>query len=317
MPAISAYAPGKCILLGEHAVVYHRPAIAIPVNQVKAHAVVVARPTANPGEIRIEAPDIDLEADIDDLPLDHPIVQTIHGVFRSLGVSSIPAFLLRVTSTIPVAAGLGSSAAVTVAISRAISTFLGKPLEVGDTSDLAYQIEKLHHGTPSGIDNTVIAYAQPIYFLRGHPFQTLNISEPFTLIIADSGIPSSTADVVADVALNWQKNPGHSEALFDAIGTLVNHARRVIEEGPISDLGSLMNSNHEYLRELKISCPELDHLVATARKAGAFGAKISGGGRGGNMIALVSPDSAMNIAEELSRAGAVRTILTRVEPFTP
>ncbi len=314
MPAIGAYAPGKCILLGEHAVVYHRPAIAIPVQQVQAHAVVVARPTANPGDIRIEAPDIDLESDLDDLPRDHPITLAIHGAIRALGITVPPAFLLRVTSTIPLAAGLGSSAAVSVAMIRAVTTFLGNPLPPDHVSSLAYEVEKKQHGTPSGIDNTVIAFAKPIFFQRDQPFQILKVAEPLTLIIADSGYQSSTAEVVADVRQNWQKNPAHYEAIFDAIAALVNQARFVLENGPVAALGNLMNVNHEYLREIKVSNPELDHLVQTALNNGALGAKLSGGGRGGNIIALGTPDTAQTISQALLDAGAVRTIITTLEP---
>lgn len=313
MPAIGAYAPGKCILLGEHSVVYHRPAIAIPVTQVHAHAVVTARPTAKPGEILIQAPDIDLQADMDDLPQDHPLVHAVQVVLKELAPIQIPAFLLRITSTIPIASGLGSSAAVSVAIIRAVSTFFGRPLTDPIVSELAFQVEKIQHGDPSGVDNAVIAFSRPIYYVRNLPLEHLEVAIPLTLVIANTGISAPTASVVSDVRNQWQKNPSHSEAIFDAIKNLVNKARLLIENGPIDDLGSLMDANHEYLRGLNVSCPELDHLVASARSAGALGAKLSGSGRGGNMIALVKPAIAEQVSQSLIENGAKSIIITTLE----
>ncbi len=314
MPAIGAYAPGKCILLGEHSVVYHRPAIAIPVTQVHAHAVVNARPTAKPGEITIEAPDIDLQADMDDLPQGHPLVHAVKVVLQELTPIQVPAFLLRITSTIPIASGLGSSAAVSVAIIRAVSTFFGRPLPDSMVSELAFQVEKIQHGNPSGVDNAVIAFSRPIYYIRNQPLEHLKVAEPLSLVIANTGITTPTASVVSDVRSQWQKNLSHSEAIFDAIENLVNKARLLIENGPIDNLGSLMDANHEYLRDLNVSCPELDHLIASARSAGALGAKLSGGGRGGNMIALVKPDNAEYVSQSLIAHGAKSIIINTLEP---
>lgn len=312
MPAISSSAPGKCILLGEHSVVYHRPAIAIPVTQVRAHTVITPRPTAAPGEIRIQAPDIDMEADLDDLPSDHPLLRAVQVVLNELHPVQVPAFLLRITSTIPVAAGLGSSAAVSVSIIRAVSTFLGQPLPDEKVSDLAYQVEKLQHGNPSGVDNTVVSYAQPVVFQRGMPFEHLIIAQPFTLVIADSGKSSPTAQVVEDVRRQWEKSPSQYERIYDEIAALVNRAKTVLVRGPLLELGGLLSRNHEWLQQIKVSCPELDQLVSTALASGALGAKLSGGGRGGNVIALVIPQNAEDIAEALRSAGAVRTIITTV-----
>src|SRR5512146_2592486 len=118
MPAITATAPGKIILFGEHAVVYGRPAIAVPVNGVRARVVVSANPRGGPGEVRIQAPDIHLDAQARNLPPEHPIRSAVWSVFSALGISHPPALNLRVTSTIPLAAGLGSGAAVSVAIIR-------------------------------------------------------------------------------------------------------------------------------------------------------------------------------------------------------
>ncbi len=314
MPAFSATAPGKIILFGEHAVVYGRPAIAAPVEQVQARAVVTAAPRRPPGKVYLQAPNIELESRLQDLPAEHPLARVVNLTFEALGVSRPPACAIRVTSTIPVAAGMGSGAAVSVAILRALSAFLGSPLPDERVSALAYEVEKLHHGTPSGIDNTVVTYAAPVYFQRGQAIQTLRVARPFTLVIGDTGVASPTAVAVGDVRRAWQSDPQRLEALFDQIGQIAQAARSVIESGQTDALGPLMDENHALLRQMGVSSPELERLVQAARAAGAAGAKLSGGGRGGNMIALTAEGAASEIAQALKTAGAVRTLVTTIRP---
>jgi mevalonate kinase len=312
MPAITASAPGKAILFGEHAVVYGRPAIAVPISHVRSRAVVMAEPLAPAGHVHITAPDIGLDSLLSDLPSGHPIAVAIHGVLSALEIDRLPACSLRVTSKIPMASGLGSGASVSVAIIRAISSFLGRPLPDARVSELAYEAEKIHHGTPSGIDNTVVAFARPVYYVRGLPLITLHVSRPFTLVIGDTGVSSPTAIAVGELRKAWQDDPRRYESLFDAVGGIAGHARKVIESGQPADLGELMNRNHELLRQMGVSSPELNHLVESAQQAGAWGAKMSGAGRGGNMIALVSTDQAEGIAQKLLSSGALQTIITTV-----
>lgn len=321
MPAISASAPGKIILFGEHAVVYGRPAIAVPVAQVRAKAIVTAEPRAAPGNVRIQAPDIGVEADLGDLPAGDPLGEAVRQVLAATGVARPPALRLRITSTIPVAAGLGSGAAVSVAIIRALSTFLGKPLPDKRVSALAFEVEKLHHGTPSGIDNSVVTYKLPVYFQRvagDEPvIETLQVPAPFTVVIADTGIPSPTAVAVAGVRRGWQSDPVRFERLFDGVAEIVANARRAIEDGRVEALGALMDANHVALQAMGVSSGELDSLAEAARAAGASGAKLSGGGRGGNLIALVAPEDARPVSLALEAAGAKQLILTTVAGHQP
>lgn len=312
MPAITATAPGKIILFGEHAVVYNRPAIAVPVTQVRAKATVTANPAGQPGEVQVVSKEIGLNSRLDHLPDDHAIRIAIRQVMEMLGITHLPALRLQIASTIPIAAGLGSGTAISVAVARALSAFLGYPLEDDQVSHIAYIVDQKHHGTPSGIDNTVIAYAQPILFTRGAPFERLCPRQPFTLIIAHTGIASPTADSVGDVRRNWQADPGASERIFDEIAGIANAAREAIEHGPVEALGPLMTRNQALLQALTVSSAELDRLVAVALASGALGAKLSGGGRGGNMIALASPANSDAVAGALRAAGAVNTIITQV-----
>ena len=309
----SSSAPGKIILFGEHAVVYGHPAVAVPVTQVNVTVTVTTLPNEAPGTVRIHAPDIHLQASLAELPARHPLKAAITHTAAALKVRTLPACTVRIQSTIPVAAGMGSGAAVTVAIARALSTFLGGPLDDTQVSNLAFEVEKIHHGTPSGIDNTVITYARPVYFIKGKPIQQLPVGRAFTIVIADTGIASPTAAAVGDVRKAWQADKAHYEAVFESIGALADSARLAIQQGAVELLGPLMDANHGLLRKLGVSCPELDGLVLVARKAGAWGAKLSGGGRGGNMIALVNKEQAKKVATALESAGAVRTLITEVK----
>jgi mevalonate kinase len=201
---------------------------------------------------------------------------------------------------------------VTVALTRALASHLEHPVTDEEVNAFAYEIEKLHHGTPSGIDNTVVTYARPVYFVRGHPVETFQVGHPFTIVIADTGIPAPTRKSVRDVRTLWEADKAKWERVFDRIGEIVGRARITIESGKWKELGGLMNQNHELLQLLTVSSPELDRLVEAARSAGALGAKLSGGGRGGNMIALVEPERSANVVRALKEAGATHTIVTQI-----
>jgi mevalonate kinase len=306
---VKASAPGKIILFGEHAVVYNRPALAVPVTQV---SVEVEVRTSDSAGIWIHAPIIALHAELSTLPPDHPIGLVILKLFQHLHIVQPPNIEINISSTIPVASGLGSGAAVSAALIRALSSFFDNPLANEQINDMVYETEKLYHGTPSGIDNTVITYAMPVYFIKGQPIETFKPGKPFTIVIGDTGIPAPTKESVADVRRLWLRNSIYYEDIFDEIGQMALIARRSIESGKPELLGELMDQNHAFLQKLTVSSPELDKLVDAARKAGALGAKLSGGGRGGNMIALVEQASAESVAEALMSAGAVRTIITEI-----
>jgi len=305
----TASAPGKIILFGEHAVVYGRPALAVPVTQVHAD---VDISDADSAGIWIQAPDIHLHAELNTLPSDHPIAAVLHNLFFLSRVSPFPNVAIKITSTIPVASGLGSGAAVTVALTRALSAHIKYTMTDDQINAFAYEIEKLHHGTPSGIDNTVVTYAKPVYFIKGQVIETFKVRQPFTIVIGDTGISAPTKESVADVRKLWEADKVKWENVFNEIADISFSARRVIEEGWVKMLGALMDENHALLQDMTVSSSELDKLVSAARNAGALGAKMSGGGRGGNMIALVEPDKAEVVARSLMEAGAKSTIITQV-----
>ncbi|MCD6522901.1 MAG: mevalonate kinase [Candidatus Diapherotrites archaeon] len=310
-----ASAPGKVILLGEHAVVYNRPAIAVPVNAVEATSEVSYRE----GGVFVKALDFAKEYDITKRPLKEgddgfALQETVYHTYEYL--QKRPEDVeIRVTSTIPVAAGMGSGAAIAVSMIRAIAGYLKKELLPEEVNYLAYKTEIIHHGTPSGIDNTVITYNKPVYFIsEPRKMERLDIAKPFMLVIGDTGIRSNTKEVVAMVRENRKKNYSKYKQIWNEIADIVNEARDAIINGDIEHIGPLMNRNHELLKQIHVSCDELDKLVDAALDAGAIGAKLSGAGRGGDMIALVNEGTKEDVANALRRAGAKNVIITEVKP---
>ena len=303
-------ASGKIILFGEHAVVYGRPAIAVPVTQVRATATVTDAP---PGSgCTLVAQDIGEEMRLVDAGADHPLALVLRLALDAAGIASEPDWRVVLTSEIPIASGLGSGAAISAALVRAALTHAGQPAPAETISRLVYRSEELFHGTPSGIDNTVIAYARPVWFVKGQPPESFAVGRPFTLAIADSGIPSPTKESVGDVRRAWEADPAGYEAIFSRIADVVHGARRAIRDGNLAAIGALMNLNQQRLEALGVSSPTLEKLIGAARVAGAKGAKLSGGGRGGNVIALVDEQNAAAVQTALLTAGAKRVILTTI-----
>jgi len=313
MPAIVASAPGKVILFGEHAVVYGQPALAAPLFGVQARATVTPEIGAPQGQVTIDAPDIGLRARLQDLKAGHPIVLLFSALSQALQITRFPALRLKITSTIPIASGFGSGAAVSVACVQAVSAFVGRRLSPQQASAIAFEAEKAYHGHPSGIDNTVIAYRRLVAFQTGSPPSLLRPGAPIALLAANSGIPSPTAQMVAGVRARWQAEPEKYDRLFEAIGRLSQEAAQNIEKGQVEKLGPAMQANHSLLQQMSVSCPALDRLVTAAVSAGALGAKLTGGGGGGNMIALVTPESRLTVQEALFAAGATQVLYTLIE----
>ena len=302
LPAmVQASASGKIILFGEHAVVYGRPAIAVPLTQVRATATITAGRRGS--GLMLDLPDIGQQLSVTEQPTLSPLAHVARLAADQLRLAPLPDWRITLRSTIPVASGLGSGAAAATAIVRAMAAAAGRPLTPAQVSALVYESETLFHGQASGIDNTVIAYEQPVWFVRGQAPQPFRIAQAFTIVIGDTGVASPTRLTVGDVRTGWQAEPAHFEALFDGVGEIVVAARRAIEGGEVAALGPLMDANQRLLQAMVVSSPELDALCQAARGAGATGAKLSGGGRGGNMIALAPAGRAETIAERAIGGG--------------
>ena len=306
---VEASAPGKVILFGEHAVVHGRPAIAVPVAELRATARLEPAP-ADSGLI-IVAADLGVRTSLRQASAGQPLARAARLALAHMGASE-PDAICTIRSALPIAGGLGSGAAVTAALIRGLASYLDHAISPGELSRLVFEVEKLHHGTPSGIDNTVVVYEAPIFFQRDQPIERLTLGAPLPLVIADTGIPSATHAAVALVRSARKREPKRYEALFDQIAGIVLQARIAIEEGEVASLGPLMDRNQALLSDMGVSSPELEALISTARLAGARGAKLSGAGRGGNMIALVQPGHQDSVAQALLAAGAVHVFATTV-----
>ncbi|GAB4192678.1 MAG: mevalonate kinase [Roseiflexaceae bacterium] len=327
---ITTSAPAKLILCGEHAVVYGRPAIALPLPGIRAR---VTLSDGVPGSgVVVDARDLGRRWTLAETP-DDPLSQLATDLLARFDLGSAPDLLIMIESDIPIASGMGSGAAVASALVRALARRSGHEPAPAQVSDLVYQSERRLHGTPSGIDNTVIAFEQPIWFVRALPSGTqpdanpttqnstpntqnlispLAIATPLRLLIGDTGLRSATHEPVGAVRRGWQADPARYEPLFDAVAGIAIQVRALLAAGDVPALGPLLDENHTLLQEIGVSSPELDRLVVAARQGGALGAKLSGAGWGGVMLALVTDATSAAVAEALRAAGAVRVLETTV-----
>ena len=289
---------GKVILLGEHAVVYGRPAIALPVPLA-----VEARVRKGGDGVQLVIPRWGLEQRV--APDQRQGVSaTVNTILEALGVSG-RSMLIEVMPHLPRAMGLGASASLAVAVIRAVGDAFELGLKDDFVNQVAFECEKAAHGTPSGIDNTVATYGSSVQYQNegeSPRFKALRMPEPLPLVVGMTGKESLTAQTVAQVRAAWTEHPKRYEALFDQIAELTLAGADAIATANFSELGQLMNLCHGYLNALQLSTPDLEALIHVARDHGAVGAKLTGGGGGGCMVALC-PDSQEQVAEAMRAAG--------------
>lgn len=302
---------GKIILLGEHSVVYGRHAIAAPI------------PLNIRAEIRPQAEQIDLLIPRwgVEMRLSEPegSISSLHAsitlITERLGVAD-RGMRIDVFPRVPRANGLGASAALAVAVIRAMARCFAIQISEREISNLAFDVEKIAHGTPSGIDNTLATFGRPILFRKQQPtarpeIRDLATPQAIPVVIGLSGVATLTAQTVGNVRTAWQRNPGRYEAIFDQIDDLARAGVDALARGDISELGELMNIDHGLLNALQVSSPEIEELVEIARRNGALGAKLTGGGGGGAMIAVAEPERIQAIASAM-RAAGYNTFITEI-----
>lgn len=279
---------GKVVILGEHAVVYGRHAIAAPVPMVIKAAV----EDCDEG-IHILIPRWGVEFQLATNPNDRHSFERPAGVMLDeLGLSG-RAMRIEVFPDVPRSMGLGGSAAMAVAIVRALDKHYRLGLSDEEVNRLAFEAEKLAHGHASGIDNTLACYGKPIVFRSGTPplVEPLNIKTPIPMVIGMTGYEGLTAKTVGRINAAWQQDRKLYERIFDQIDMLVLRGVQAIQDEDLGTLGELMNVCHGMLNALQVSTPELEQLVDIARESGALGAKLTGGGGGGSIIALCDGDT--------------------------
>jgi mevalonate kinase len=278
-----ARACGKVILLGEHAVVYGVPAIAVGIDR-GARACVTPVETG-PSRLHVNGWNIDVdesEAGPDLARALHALLATVRATIRGL-----PPMSIEVDSDLPPGAGLGCSAAIGVAIARAIDPHA--PEDVLQARAMAW--ERVFHGNPSGIDAAVAARGGCILFRRGGGNESLRTPGTLHLCIGSTGTASSTKSMVGAVARLRADNPELVETSFQSIRSLVQNARLAMSAGDRFALGRLMDRNQTLLHGLLVSTPDVDRMCALSRTAGALGAKLTGAGGGGSVVALVPSPS--------------------------
>jgi mevalonate kinase len=276
---VVGHACGKVILLGEHAVVYGVPAIAVGIDR-GAHA----RSTSlerGPSRLLVRGWNISVREDDDRHDLARAfraLLETARGDTPSLAPCSV-----EVEADLPPAGGLGCSAAMGVAIAQALEPQAGS----AEVQARAMAWERVFHGNPSGVDAAVAARGGCVLFQKGEPLEPVRVRGTLQLCIGHTGLVSSTKSMVEAVARQRARSPVVVDKCFDGVRALVANARLAIEAGDRTALGRLMDLNQMLLAGLFVSTSEIESMCALAREAGALGAKLTGAGGGGSVIALV------------------------------
>ncbi len=290
---------GKAILLGEHAVVYGRHAIAAPVPLA-----IRARVEDGDSGIDLIIPRWGVELHVESgAEQSGGFLKSLSPILDQLDIGD-RAMRIYVQPNVPRAMGLGSSAALAVALIRAVDRHCKLGLTEEEVCRLSYECETVAHGTASGIDNTVATYGRPILFRRGDPptIQPLDLPREVALVIGMSGVESLTAAMVGRVRSAWERNPALYNRIFDGIDALTLQGAEALRVHDLDQLGELMNICQGQLNALQVSSGLIEELVQIARRNGAAGAKLTGGGGGGSIVA-VCPDGGTRVVNALQDAG--------------
>jgi mevalonate kinase len=299
-PIHQTHAYGKLILFGEHFVVYKVPAL---VGAVSAYTDCKVEYLNEPGlEVVDNRPAVPLykEQKMEEG------MEAINLTLKHLGVDTQKRGMkLTFGGDLCCASGIGASAAQVVSLARAFNVVDGRSMTEDEINAAGYEGEKGYHGTPSGIDNTAATFGGLLRFQRtdGAPiFDKKSLKSPIRIVYASTGITASTTKVVGDVRAKKVADEAWFANLMEQYKVLVEDGQTAVEAGDLMTLGKLMDQNHVLLQELTVSCKELDDLVAAAREAGALGAKMSGTGRGGLMIALTPTEEIQSaVADALGK----------------
>ena len=273
---------GKCILFNEHFVVYSIPSIVSAIGDV---TVATAEKTES-GGVQL----------VDDRPATPGYKEkyleqqkdSLRRVLEAMNISQKENVKLTLGGNLYAASGVGASAASCTAAARALNSFFDLRLDDDRINERAYEGEKGYHGTPSGVDNTASTYGGLIWFVRGEKpiFDSITMKEPVEIVMGNTGKVANTKAAVAGVRERKEKFPEKYNKIFGEADKMVHAARKALESHDLTEVGKLMNDNHALLQQIEVSNADLDMLVETARTAGAVGAKMTGGGLGGYMVAL-------------------------------
>lgn len=290
---VSAHAPGKIIITGEHFVVHGATALAAAISK---GATVKAQES---GETQIVSTTLHARSGLHPPPSHplRPVAEALQRAREHLGEKK--GLKITISSNIPSGSGLGSSSSVAVAVIAAATAALGHRIPKHEIVDLAMVAEKIIHGNPSGIDVNIAAYGGVILFKRGDPPRYVEVRQPFPIIVASTGIRRKTSQMINKVTAVKQAHPHLFQALTVASSRFSEIGAEALTKGDLPTLGASMTFHHTVLNWLGASIPELDRLVETAQAKGALGAKLTGGGGGGCIIALPPRETAQEISASL------------------
>lgn len=300
------YGYGKVILFGEHFVVYGLPGIASAISDYTLAEV-------EEGEEGLEfidnRPAVEGYKDEKQGEISRELELIMN--FLKIDLKKTP-LKITVSGNLECASGIGASAALASSIARALNEHFNFGLNDDRINEVAYEGEKGSAGTPSGIDNTCSTYGGMIVFeknLSGGPnrIERISIAKPLDIVIASTGITQETKEVVADVKKEKDINPEKFDKIFAEYKKVFNDALIALKKGDIKKTGELMDENQELLRQITVSCPEIEEIISIAKKNGALGAKLTGTGRGGLVVCL-SPASKTSekIAKAIEKKGFKR-----------
>lgn len=305
MNKVTSSAPGKLMIVGEHAVVHGKPCIVTAVNQrLGATLELLDKPV-----LEVEAPEVDIhdysrpltEIGQGEMPKGTRFIEVVVKLFLQAYPQQQG---LRVTtqSQFQSTFGFGSSSATVAALVVGLAKIYEVSLSEKELFDLGFKAILEIQGVGSGFDLAAAIYGGALYFVT--PGKTIEpVETSFQLVVGYTGVKADTSTLVRMVNDKLAHNPEEINAIFEDIGKLVEEFRQALSAGDFATMGRLMNTNQEYLEKLGVSSPLLDSLIQAARQAGALGAKLSGAGGGDCMIALVESDKTAAVKEAISKAG--------------
>lgn len=296
----------KIILIGEHSVVYGQPAIALPLPNVNLK--VTMRPLAAGSPRLIHSRYFD--GLLDQLPAKMAGIQKLITTLIDRFHGQRDSWELSIDSQLPAERGMGSSAASAIAIVRAFFDLYEQPLDRDLLLQLADIEEQITHRSPSGLDAATCSSNQPIWFIKGHAGRPFDMHLTATMVIADTGKTGATKEAILAVRQMLQKDPEQAKAHIEHLGQLTKQAQANLRLNQPTNLGDVLTQSQTDLRTLNVSDRSLDQLINVALTNGALGAKLTGGGRGGCMFAIVDNNTkARQLAKILEDNGAHQTWL--------
>jgi len=316
---VTASAPAKVILFGEHFVVYGEPAVVLAIDkraystaqQRKDQLIQVISTNLRvsgtfKGE-KFQAERGGSQARLKLEPIKNVVQQVLEKAQRKAGVN------VRINSDIPVSAGLGSSAAVAASTVLAVSNLFGIELSLDQIFRMAFEAERLVHGTPSGIDPAISTYGGTLQFQKGKDFTPLNVETNIPLVVGNTKVMRSTGELVAIVRQIREHYPSIIDPIIKTGGKIALDAVEALKRGDLQTVGELMNINHALLCAVGVSHESLERLVYTARKRGALGAKLTGGGGGGCMIAIAETGKLKRVAKAIEKVGGTAFVAQKTD----